>query len=218
MRLPRGMPARCGCKTAARGGRERHPAPQGRGAASGRVGNDHPPRPRVIRRVAGLSRRPCGGCGVPHGGKYTVEQELDHHAQYKLLACRRAVESIRDGDTLFVDCGSTMQLLAECLPSGLSLSVICFSMNVAGIVTRRPDIQVMLLGGLYHASSQSFSSDEALGYLRRLESTRPSSPPAGCIRRAARAVPTSARWQSNKPRSPAPWRASWWSTRASSAA
>lgn len=100
--------------------------------------------------------------------KYTIEQELDHHAQYKLLACRRAVESIRDGDTLFVDCGSTMQSLAECLPAGLSLSVICFSMNVAGIVTRRPDIQVMLLGGLYHASSQSFSSDESLTYLRKL--------------------------------------------------
>jgi DeoR family deoxyribose operon repressor len=104
----------------------------------------------------------------PTAAKYTLEQELDQHTQYKLLASRRAVASIEDGDTVFIDCGTTMQSLAECLPNGLSLSVICFSMNVATIVTRRPNTQVMLLGGLYHASSQSFSSEEALIYLRKI--------------------------------------------------
>lgn len=104
----------------------------------------------------------------PTGAKYTIEQELDHHAQNKRLACRRAAGLIREGDTLFVDCGSTMQLLADCLPAGLSLSVICFSMNVAALVTRRPATQVILLGGLYHPSSQSFSSEESLAYMRKL--------------------------------------------------
>ena len=61
-----------------------------------------------------------------------------------------------------------MQSLADCLPEGLPLSVICYSMNVASIVTRRPATQVMLMGGLYHPSSQSFSSEEGLTYLRRL--------------------------------------------------
>jgi DeoR family deoxyribose operon repressor len=104
----------------------------------------------------------------PTAAKYTLEQELDQHTQYKLLACRRAVLSIRDGDTLFIDCGTTMQSLAESLPGGVSLSVICYSMNVASIVTRRRNTQVILLGGLYHASSQSFASDEALAYLRKI--------------------------------------------------
>jgi DeoR family transcriptional regulator, deoxyribose operon repressor len=35
-------------------------------------------------------------------------------------------------------------------------------------VTRRPGTQVMLMGGLYHPSSQSFASDDGLSYLRRL--------------------------------------------------
>jgi DeoR family deoxyribose operon repressor len=104
----------------------------------------------------------------PTAVKYTLEQEIDQHTQDKRLACRAAVASLREGDTIFIDCGTTMQSLAECLPEALPLSVICYSMNVAAIVTRRPATQVMLMGGLYHTSSQSFSSDEGLTYLRKL--------------------------------------------------
>jgi DeoR family deoxyribose operon repressor len=104
----------------------------------------------------------------PTGIKYTFEQEIDQHTQDKRLACRAAAASIREGDTIFIDCGTTMQSLADCLPEDLPLSVICYSMNVASIVTRRPGTQVMLMGGLYHPSSQSFASDDGLSYLRRL--------------------------------------------------
>ncbi len=104
----------------------------------------------------------------PTGIKYTFEQEIDQHTQDKRLACRAAAASIKEGDTIFIDCGTTMQSLADCLPEDLPLSVICYSMNVASIVTRRPGTQVMLMGGLYHPSSQSFASDDGLSYLRRL--------------------------------------------------
>jgi DeoR family transcriptional regulator, deoxyribose operon repressor len=104
----------------------------------------------------------------PTAVKYTLEQQIDQHTQDKRTACRFAATSIREGDTIFIDCGTTMQSLADCLPEGLPLSVICYSMNVATIVTQRPATQVMLMGGLYHVSSQSFSSDEGLSYLRRI--------------------------------------------------
>jgi DeoR family deoxyribose operon repressor len=104
----------------------------------------------------------------PSAAKYTLEQEIDQHTHDKRVACRAAVASLQDGDTIFIDCGTTMQSLAEVLPEGLSLSVICYSMNVAALVTQRPATQVMLMGGLYHPSSQSFSSEEGLAYLRKL--------------------------------------------------
>lgn len=104
----------------------------------------------------------------PTGVKYAFEQEIDQHTQDKRLACRAAAALVNAGDTIFIDCGTTMQSLADCLPEDLPLSVICYSMNVAAIVTRRPETQVMLMGGLYHPSSQSFSSEEGLAYLRRL--------------------------------------------------
>ncbi|HEY3794932.1 MAG TPA: DeoR family transcriptional regulator, partial [Bradyrhizobium sp.] len=63
----------------------------------------------------------------PTAVKYTLEQEIDQHTQDKRLACRSAAASIRDGDTIFIDCGTTMQSLADCLPEGLPLSVICYA-------------------------------------------------------------------------------------------
>ena len=128
----------------------------------------------VRRDLAGpeAARALLGGYVVnaasPTGIKYTFEQEIDQHTQDKRLACRSAAASIKEGDTIFIDCGTTMQSLADCLPEDMPLSVICYSLNVASIVTHRPATQVMLMGGLYHPSSQSFSSDDGLSYLRRL--------------------------------------------------
>jgi len=102
------------------------------------------------------------------GAKYSLDAERDQHAANKLSACRRAAELVKAGDSLFIDCGTTMPHLAEALPPGIALDVVCYSMNVAMILSRRPNTQLMLLGGLYHASSATFFSDEALHYLKRL--------------------------------------------------
>jgi DeoR family deoxyribose operon repressor len=105
---------------------------------------------------------------IPTAAKYALEQERDQHAQHKLSACRHAAKLVNDGDTLFIDCGTTMPHLAENLPRDLALTVVCYSMNVATIITERPNTQVIMLGGVYHASSASFYSDEALQYLKTL--------------------------------------------------
>jgi len=99
---------------------------------------------------------------------YTLETESDQHAASKRLACQRAAALVQNGDSLFIDCGTTMPLLAEALPPHIALDVVCYSMNVATILSRRPNTQLMLLGGRYHAASASFYSEEALVYLRRL--------------------------------------------------
>ncbi|HSW03466.1 DeoR/GlpR family DNA-binding transcription regulator [Aquabacterium sp.] len=105
---------------------------------------------------------------APAAARYTLDEEADQHAPHKRLACRRAAEQVQAGDSLFIDCGTTMPHLAEALPPDIALNVVCYSLNIATILSRRPNTQLMLLGGLYHASSASFSSDEAVAYLRRL--------------------------------------------------
>jgi len=100
--------------------------------------------------------------------KYWLDQEYDVHTQRKRLACQSAARWVEDGDSIFIDCGSTMTHFAEALPPELNLNVVCYSMNIASIISKRPHTQLILLGGLYHASSGSFASDEAVSYLGKL--------------------------------------------------
>lgn len=102
------------------------------------------------------------------GERYSLDEAADQHAANKRLACQRAARQVQDGDSLFIDCGTTMVHFAEALPADLSLSVACYSLNIANILSRRPHTQVMLLGGLFHSSSATFFSDEGMAYLERL--------------------------------------------------
>lgn len=100
--------------------------------------------------------------------RYTLEAERDQHADAKRLACRRAAELVQAGDSLFIDCGTTMALFAESLPPDIPLNVVCYSLNIATLLSQRPHTQLMLLGGLYHPSAATFTADEGIAYLQRL--------------------------------------------------
>ncbi|UTP38293.1 DeoR/GlpR family DNA-binding transcription regulator [Phenylobacterium sp. LH3H17] len=105
-----------------------------------------------------------GGHIVPAAGRlgpsvYQIEREADSFAEAKASACRRAISLIRPDMTLFIDCGTTLVHLAHMLPRDMSLTVVCYSLNVAAQLAARPDVRMVLLGGLYYSGSASFSAD-----------------------------------------------------------
>lgn len=102
----------------------------------------------------------------PGGMGYILNRERESNADKKRAACQAAVALIRPHQTLFIDCGTTTPYLASLLPADSGLTVICYAINVAEILCKKAGIRVILLGGLYHASSASFSSPEALQTLR----------------------------------------------------
>jgi DeoR family deoxyribose operon repressor len=129
----------------------------------------------TVRRdlAAGASQLACLGGYVFRAEtpgtapRYALDAENASHILPKQEAARRAAALIEPGDTIFVDCGTTTPHLAAALPAG-HLTVICYALNIAEIVCRRADTQLVLLGGLYHPSSATFYGEEALAQLRRL--------------------------------------------------
>lgn len=104
---------------------------------------------------------------------YVFAREAETNAQRKRDACIRAAELIEPGDTLFIDCGTTLHELATRLPTTGSFTVVCYAMSIAEIVCKQPNLTVMMLGGLYQASSASFySSPESLEMLGRIGITK----------------------------------------------
>lgn len=101
-------------------------------------------------------------------GDYVLEEEIDHHAAAKSAACAKAVKLIEEDDTIFIDCGTTMPHLASQIPQDLRLTAVCYSLNVAEILSRRENTRLILLGGLFHPGAASFSGEAALAELKRL--------------------------------------------------
>lgn len=104
---------------------------------------------------------------------YVFDHEAETNAQGKRDACIRAAELIEPGDTVFIDCGTTLPQLAARLPTEGTPTVVCYAMNIAEIICKQTNLTVMLLGGLYQASSDSFfSSPESLEMLGRIGITK----------------------------------------------
>lgn len=99
---------------------------------------------------------------------YSVDQQKDSHFQAKHRLCERAVGFIEEGDTLFIDCGTTLLPLIGLLADRKQLTVVTYALNVANAVSALPDVRLVLLGGVYYPASQSFGSDEMGHSIRRL--------------------------------------------------
>ncbi|WP_372395748.1 DeoR/GlpR family DNA-binding transcription regulator [Azospirillum sp. HJ39] len=108
----------------------------------------------------------AGGLEAPGGMGYILDRERDAHIEMKRAACEAAATLLKPGETVFIDCGTTTPHLASRIPPDSRITVVCYAMNIAEIVCRKPGVRVVMLGGLYHASSASFSSPESLEMLR----------------------------------------------------
>lgn len=105
---------------------------------------------------------------VPNAVGYSLEQEKDHFAQAKAQASAHAAQLVAENDTIFIDCGTTLAALARLIPAQLQITAVCYSLNVAEILRRMPNVRMILLGGVYVPSSDSFSGADSLDTLRRM--------------------------------------------------
>jgi DeoR family deoxyribose operon repressor len=126
----------------------------------------------VRRDVAGVPDRfsYLGGYILPRNadGPYVMAEEQGTHSADKAAVCARAAALVEDGDTIFVDCGTTMSHLARQLPAALGITVVCYALNIAVPFSTMPNVRLILLGGLYNPSSASFSVEDGLATLDRL--------------------------------------------------
>jgi len=101
-------------------------------------------------------------------GDYVFDFEKDSHANAKAQACAAAAALIEPYDTVFIDCGTTMPHLAHRIPQNQHITVVCYALNIAEILSQRSDVRLIVLGVLYHPEAASFSGDEGIDVLKRV--------------------------------------------------
>ena len=88
---------------------------------------------------------------------YELATAADSHAAAKRDACVHALKRVHPDETIFIDCGTTLIHLIDLIPENFQITAICYAMNVAERLARKPNVTIIMLGGLYHPASASFS-------------------------------------------------------------
>jgi DeoR family deoxyribose operon repressor len=97
---------------------------------------------------------------------YSMNNARIHMIEEKRKIARKAISLIEPDDTIFIDAGSTGEILASSLPTDFPITVICYALNIATAVSKRPNCSLILTGGYYHSSSMVFESSEGLDLMR----------------------------------------------------
>ncbi|MGW1197186.1 DeoR/GlpR family DNA-binding transcription regulator [Streptomyces sp. NPDC002536] len=94
----------------------------------------------------------------------------DRQLQIKEALAEALAEQVRPGQTVLMDCGSTLFPLARRLARIERLTVVTNSLRVAGIVGKdaADGTGVILLGGRFHADFESCAGTETLRQLARI--------------------------------------------------
>ena len=89
--------------------------------------------------------RMAGGAILPSDGD-TGTQKIVHYEEKRELAVQTA-QLIQDGDTLFINSGTTTELVAKELKIRKNLNIVTNSLSVATELGNVPSFRVILLGG-----------------------------------------------------------------------
>lgn len=91
-------------------------------------------------------------------GPYELEKASDSHAAAKKSACAHAAKYLHADETVFFDCGTTLIPLIDLIPDSLQITAVCYALNMAEKLARKPNVRLIMLGGIYHPSSGSFAN------------------------------------------------------------
>ncbi len=126
-------------------------------------------RREIIRLDSlGLLKRFHGGAGRLEGQvrfSYADKQSLETAGKERIG--RAMADEVGDGQSVYLDVGTTAEATARALTQRTRLTVVTNSMVCAGILGRRPGIEVIVTGGRVVGPDGSLSGPAALQTLRR---------------------------------------------------
>lgn len=118
----------------------------------------------------GLVRRVHGGAHLPDArSEASFQQRVDENPDAKRRIAEKVAEIIEDGDSLFLDIGSTTSYIAQALQRRRDLFVVTNSVSVAHTLAARNGNRVFMAGGELRAHDGGAFGVEAIEFVRRFQ-------------------------------------------------
>jgi len=112
-----------------------------------------------------------------HGGAYlkniglnvkNISLQNQEKLAEKAAIAQKAMELIRDGDTIILDSGSTTTEIAKLIKGFKNLTVITNSLNIALLLGADPDVSLVVTGGEFKAPTLSLTGQKAADFFSDL--------------------------------------------------
>ena len=100
-----------------------------------------------------------GGAINPYSGDRVDDQMISEkillHQREKMRLGAFAASLVKDGESLIIDSGTTMMQVAQFLDTNLRLTIITNALDIALSLYKKPNFQVIVLGGTMRKVSNS---------------------------------------------------------------
>jgi len=74
---------------------------------------------------------------------YSLESEQNKNIELKRAITQRAIQFLEPNDVIFLDSGTTVQMMAEQIPASIPYTIITPSFNTLEIITKLPECTVI---------------------------------------------------------------------------
>lgn len=85
----------------------------------------------------------------------------------KLAIARAAVETIKDGDTMFIDAGTTTMHMMGLLPPERRVTIITANLQIISQACAKPNVELIVLPGILNRRTNSLADVSTLEFLGR---------------------------------------------------
>ncbi|KHO63034.1 transcriptional regulator, DeoR family [Thermoanaerobacter sp. YS13] len=93
--------------------------------------------------------------------------KLSQMVDEKKKIAKMALDLIEDGDSLFLDSGTTIYYLAKIIGSKKGLKVVTVDVKVAAELAKHPNIKTILAGGEVRSGYYSIGGDDTVNFLKQ---------------------------------------------------
>ncbi|MCB0284595.1 MAG: DeoR/GlpR transcriptional regulator [Calditrichaeota bacterium] len=86
---------------------------------------------------------------------FALSQKTKMNTDEKLRIAKKAVEFIKEGDTIILDSGSTTQLIAKQIKNFKNITVLTNALNIVATLSDSKDLEIIIPGGILRKRSLS---------------------------------------------------------------
>ena len=111
-----------------------------------------------------------GGAGLAHGSdSLAYANRKSRNLEQKRIVAALVAAQIPDGSSLFIDIGTTMEVVAEALTGHRELRIITNHIRVVSVLSERTDFEIILAGGMVRNRDQAITGEDTSEFLKRFK-------------------------------------------------